>query len=182
MSFKEVFEQRKKDERIVAEANKAYAVGFYIFLVGIVVDLYYKLMLFEVSVAHDLTQNSIYAFVSPLEFITFMLACIVSVVLMVRKGIFEIGKFSDVEKFPALHYAVISLVGALGAFVLLIGARLVAEVQLLGFESVSWSSGLSSGLLVAVFVLAGAFAANYLSFRVSRYRRQQELKKLESDE
>ncbi|MDY3617491.1 DUF6773 family protein [Agathobaculum sp.] len=81
-----LFWKRPVDERVAAETNKTYKIGFYVFTVGILADII-------LSVARGNAFNWF-------EWSVFMAAQIVCVVINARKGIADQCTESSGDKFP----------------------------------------------------------------------------------
>lgn len=178
--FKELFGRNKKDERIAAEANKAYAVGFIILTVGILIDFVYGIMKFQVTVfsSPDLEINML-DFYHPLEFVTLMLAMIVVSVIAARGGFAETGKMAEVEKFPAKYYLFVSVFVCLLTTVSVGLLRCFAEFEVLGFADIHWLANFAIGFVFGAFIGLVCYPTFYLNYVAARKARD---KKLESFE
>lgn len=153
------------DERVVAETNKIYKIGYLILSLGIMFDL----VLQFTSVQFGETQASVT--VRPVEVGVFLLAQIVCLVLMVRRGFMDDTRYAEAEVFPHKHYLLLALGAGAAASLLFCGLRML--------QFPFWEFGVQAFFLVmGVFFLsmlltcaAGVYALFYLSFRLARRRR-----------
>ncbi len=159
------------DERIAAEMNHIYKIGFLMLTFGFVVDLYYRLMLSQVEFIAADGQETTFAF-DPLFFGWFMVTMLVCSVLMCRKGFVDTGRFAETDTFPTGYFALISVAAGGGAGLLGALMRMLAEYQILGSGGIMWwvDIAIGIGLLISVFVLC--FLAFYLSYRAAKYSRE----------
>ncbi|MDO4271187.1 MAG: hypothetical protein Q4C72_09745 [Eubacteriales bacterium] len=106
-----LFAKKPADERVVAERNKTYKIGFYVFTIGILADILWS----------TVRDGSFQLF----EWVVFMAAQIVCVALNVRKGIADEGAGPEAETFPLKRVLALScLVGAAtGVFACVVYAR-----------------------------------------------------------
>lgn len=164
--------KKQKDERIIAEINKIYKIGFMILTVGILIDLF-----LQFTGVHEDGDGIGFSF-RLIEFGTFMLAQIVCAVLMARKGMMDDNKYAEAEVFPKKHYMGVSLIagaatGIVFAIMLVISNPFVQTMQqkLLVGGSVS----------VFMFFLTATmiYAVYYIIFQVAKKRRE---KMYESDD
>lgn len=93
-----LFNKTPKDERLVAEANRTYKIAYYVFTVGILVDIVWS------GIEGQFNQR---------EWIVFMIAQIVAVLLNIYKGVPDPGTESTSGTFPLKRVLLSScLVGA----------------------------------------------------------------------
>ena len=83
--------RKAKDERVVAEINRIYKVGFYFLTAGILADL--VLQALGISVQNETIGGA----VNLVEFAVVMLAQLFCLVLMARKGMMDDNAFAEAE-------------------------------------------------------------------------------------
>ncbi|MEG2369404.1 MAG: DUF6773 family protein [Raoultibacter sp.] len=180
MKLKELIKPRVRDERLVNELNKIYAVGFQIFSAGMVIAFYYEFMRSNVAFVNDLPEQA--STISPIVAATFFIAEGVGIILMMRKGITDTGRFNEVETFPLGFYALQAGGLAVGVVVLTTLTRVVAEYQLLGAQSIHWGWGFLIGIVLGSMVFVLTLAVNWLSFRAAKRRQKHILNALDNEE
>ena len=92
--------RKAKDERVVAEINRIYKVGFYFLTAGILADL--VLQALGISVQNETIGGA----VNLVEFAVVMLAQLFCLVLMARKGMMDDNAFAEADCYPWKHYLV----------------------------------------------------------------------------
>lgn len=98
--------KKVQDERVVAETNRIYKVGYYVFTVGIALD-----MLWRVASTPDGVASSTF------EWFVFMAAQLVCIILSSRRGIYT--EDAGAEKFNwKKHIVMFTGVGVLAGVVL----------------------------------------------------------------
>lgn len=141
-----------KDERLEAEENKSMKVASYILLIGSVVSLYYWIMVNQVAYTTDhpvltpLGQS-----VVPVDFlliVTILAAGLASVGMQMRGGAFSSYKrYAEVDRALGLcRHLLLCFAGRASAF-LTCGMRILAEIQIVGIESVAWGGDLAIGVV-----------------------------------
>ncbi len=90
--------RKAKDERVVAEINRIYKVGFYFLTAGILADL--VLQALGISVQNETIGGA----VNLVEFAVVMLAQLFCLVLMARKGMMDDNAFAEADCYPWKHY------------------------------------------------------------------------------
>ena len=83
--------RKAKDERVVAEINRIYKVGFYFLTAGILADL--VLQALGISVQNETIGGA----VNLVEFAVVMLAQLFCLVLMARKGMMDDNAFAEAD-------------------------------------------------------------------------------------
>lgn len=124
------------DERVEAESNRVYKLGFVMLSFGVLVYLYYDWSLKQAMCMRDVLANG----AGRMEFTSadlflygwFALTMIVGMVLLVRKGFGDDNRFAEAEQFPIGYYAIASIAFAVAVDVLTTGLRVLAEFQVLG--------------------------------------------------
>ena len=147
--------RKAKDERVVAEINRIYKVGFYFLTAGILADL--VLQVLGISVQNETIGGA----VNLVEFAVVMLAQLFCIVLMARKGMMDDNAFAEAVCYPWKHYLV---QGALGG----VAASVVVCVLQCATGGRDGGAGYSSGVCCATAVNGaadyGIGAAAYLRF------------------
>lgn len=171
-----LFQKKPKDERVVAEANRIYKIGYLILIFGLAVDLYAKLYF---DPAREIVQPNglmgMFLYVG-LEVIVILASTITCLVLMVRKGISDDDQYAEAETFAFGHYLKIALLASLVAG--LVGGGFI--LYSLGREM--WIVPLFTAVSLFVFCTIGIVVLQYVVFRMARTRRHREAEKLESEE
>lgn len=171
-----------KDERLAVEENKAMRAMANILLVGTVIALYYNIELQQVA---SVTDNPV---LTPLGqsvdltqmilILTLIIACVVSVSMQTRSGFFSSRKrYAEVDRIPWDFVALASLAGGLIVGALTGCMRVLAEVQIVGFENVMWLGDLAIGL----FFFMLAFVLCFVFFALSIQDAIKQRRKIESE-
>lgn len=162
-SIMKLFEKKPKDERVVAETNKVYKVGFFVMTIGIIIDLYMQFA----------SANGEVQFVRPVEFVTFMLAQVVCLALLVRKGMADDGRFAEADVFPKKYYALTSLAGGAGAAILFLVCKMLMFPHWeFGVKAFVMVMGMCCGFIMLTAAVT-VYALQYLLFRMAKRRRDQ---------
>lgn len=172
-----------KDERLAAESDRYTKIGYYILLFGTVVCLYYAMMVDQVATT---TETAIYTAagerVFPLWYLIVMVvlvSCLVSLSLQIRAGILsDRNRYASVDSVPWGFVAMVSLICAALTGVLTCGMRMIAEIQIVGIEQVTWFGDIAMGVVffTMAFCLAMFFtAASFKEAIKNRQRLEDEL-------
>lgn len=166
-----------KDERLAAESNRYMRIGYYLLLCGSLVCLYYGIMVDQVS---STTDTALYTAagervfpVKDLMLVVVFLACFIPLALQMRAGIVsDRSRFASTDKIPwefvtLLSVAVGGLVG-----VLTCGMRMVAEIQIVGVESVTWAGDIAMGVVFFTMAFALSLVFTAAMFRDAIKNRQ----------
>ncbi len=112
------------DERVEAESNRIYKVGFIMLTFGLLVALGYDTMVRQIVWMHeiDMTGSGVMQFdmfhVMVVSWL--LLTCLACAVLQSRKGFAEDGnRFSETDRFPGGYFALVSGLAAVVAGVLI---------------------------------------------------------------
>ena len=156
------------DERLLSESGRIYRVGFWVFSVGVGLDVLIKLALY---LPGSRQSWGLFPLVG-MEGIVLAGALVLCALLAAGRGILTLGADPEAERFPARHYALVSLGLGLGLS--------VAGLALRAIFYPHWE--FDAGALVLVFgliilVVTGiaflvCFATFYLLFRIARWRRR----------
>ena len=127
-------------------------MSYYILLFGTVICLYYQIMLGQVASTTDtpiLTSKGQSVF--PLDLAltgVILIACIVPLILQVSKGIVsDRRRYAQVDSIPWGFVVILSVYCAAGLGILTCVMRILAEIQLVGIESVAWAGDIAMGVV-----------------------------------
>lgn len=154
--WRNLFSRKPKDERVTAEINRIYRVGFLILSLGILLDIYLQLA----STGE----------VRLVEFGVFMFAQVVCIVLMVRKGMMDDSRYAEADVFPKKHYLLLGL-GAGAAAGLLLTVLRAMFVQWEWGTKLFWATQGIMFVSCVVLVTALVYPVQYLVFRIAKRRR-----------
>lgn len=172
-----------KDERLTAEANRCAAVGYTILIIGSALCLYYGIMLNQVAetTGHPLLTplgQSVFP-VDTALLIIILASGLISTYLQVRSGTFDTHtRIAQSDRIPWDYVALVSLLCGLGLGVTTTVMRILAEVQIVGAENVTWGGDIAMGIVyftLAFFLAFGLFAATFHSAIDRRRQLEREL-------
>ena len=169
---------KAKDERVVAEINRIYKIGFHLLSFGILADILLQAIgvRLEGSTVVDSSINLI-------EFAVLMLAWALSLFLMSRKGLMDDNAFAEADRYPWKHYLVQGLLAGAGA------AAVVCIIQF--FSGAAWASMSVPYILLAfasqlIFMVPAVtillLLMTWVSFRYARERRRKTEQAIGDDE
>lgn len=169
---------KAKDERVVAEINRIYKIGFHLLSFGILADILLQAIgvRLEGSTVVDSSINLI-------EFAVLMLAWAVSLFLMSRKGLMDDNAFAEADRFPLKIYL------AQGVLAGSVAAIVVSAVQFVG--GAAWASMSVPYILLAfasqlIFMVPAVtillLLITWVSFRYARERRRKTEQAIGDDE
>lgn len=168
--------RQELDERLVAESNRIYKTGFWLFVVGYGLYVWHSFMLSQVAFVNDLTPG-FETEVSPFLNSWFLLVFAVVGFLLVRKGIFAFDDLDEQGLFPVERCLGASFGSAAVVLVLATLMRALAEFELMGFEGVNWLDDVVIACVFAMEVFVAALVCFAASYAVAKRRR----KRLEAD-
>ncbi len=165
--MEKLFRNKAKDERVVAETNRIYRIGYHILCFGILADLVLK---YSGAMPAWLDgENKLFS----LEFWVLLAANAAIVVLMVRRGMMDDNAYAEAETFPLRHYAGVAVLAGLAAGVV---------YAVLSWLGGGYWEGLDAGSLllvmavmtVSITVCTGPLILliYYACFRAAKKRRQ----------
>lgn len=174
MSLKELVRRHRgqRDERIVAEMNKIYKGGFLSLSLGLIIYLYYVMMRQQIALFNDIDSVLYLDFGETFLYSWFMVTMIVCAIAPIRKGFVDDGRYAEADYFPTGYFALISLGAGLGAGVLAMLMRALAEWELLGAAQVNWLVDSLIGISIAISVFVVCFVVFYGAFLSARRRRR----------
>lgn len=174
-----------KDERLEAEVNKAAKVSANILLIGSILSLYYAIMLNQVAYTTDspiLTSlgENIIPVQLPLA-LTILIAGATTVAMQTKSGFFSSRKqFAEIDSMPWDYVAAFAVFCGAVIGILTCVMRIVAEIQIVGFEHVAWLGDLAIGVIFFGMGFAIGFAAIALSIHDAIKRRREIERELEA--
>lgn len=156
------------DERVLAEGGKIYRVGFWVLALGILADVLVKTALYLPGGQRDWGLFPLLG----LEFLVLVLALLLCALLAAGRGILTVGADPEAEKFPAGHYALVSLGIGLGLSAASLAIRaLLYPAWEFDLGALVLVFGMVIGFITAItFVLC--FAAFWVMFRIAKARRK----------
>ena len=156
------------DERLLSESGRIYRVGFWVLAAGILLDVLIKLALY---LPGSRQSWGLFPLVG-MEGGILAAALVLCALLAAGRGILTLGADPEADRFPARHYALVSLGAGLGLSAAGLALRAVFYPH--------WELG--AGALVLVFGLIILFITGvtflvcfgtlYLMFRIARRRRR----------
>ena len=134
-----------KDERLEAESARYLRTGYYLLLAGVVMCVYYGVMLEQVACVADvpLLTAAGAGVVSPNVLLmgALLVACFIPLALQARRGIVsDRARFAQVDSVPWDLVLLTSLACGAAVAVLSVVMRVLAEVQIVGVASVAATS------------------------------------------
>ena len=156
------------DERVLSESGRIYRIGFWVLSAGILLDVLIKLALY---LPGSRQTWGLFPLVG-MEGAILIAALLLCALLAAGRGILTLGADPEAERFPARHYALVSLGVGLGLSVVSLLLRAAFYPH--------WE--FDAGALVLVFGLIILFVTGvtflvcfgtlYLMFRIARWRRR----------
>lgn len=148
------------DERIVQEVGRVYRVAYYLFNIGLLLDLFLKLSSNSIPVGLDG-----FRYVG-LEAAVVVLVNIAVLAILWRKGLMDDEtKYAESDKFPWKHYLMESVACGVGVGLLSCLARGLSGQM---FSPLAYVFLFCSTVLCIILF---AMLVTYLSFRVAKRRR-----------
>ena len=173
--------RKAKDERVVAEVNRVYKIGFYVLTFGILADLVLQMSGFDMQV--DVLRGANPTSFNLLEFAILMLAQLVCIALMARKGLMDDNAYAEADRYPWKHYLLQGVLAGAGA------AAVVCVIQF--FSGAAWAS-MSVPYILLVFAAQLMFMVpittvlvlllTYVSFRYAAKRRRDTMEEQTGDD
>ena len=166
-----------KDERIEAEMNRLYKVGFIMLALGWLMLLYYDMLLQQVAAMESVDTTGAgfisIGFSSAASFGWILLTCLVLIVMQCRRGFMDVNRFGETETFPAGYFALVSAGVGVGLSLVVMLLRVLANVQVTGgADGMIWIIGLFVGGGSGVMVFLLCLLAFYLSFCSAKRNRR----------
>lgn len=175
-----------KDPRLQTQANRCVRVGYYIFLIGIILCLYYMMWVDQIATANNVEMyTSASASVIPMWLlltILLIIGVVVPLALQILLGISgKYGRTARVERIPWDFVARFGLVFGIGVGLLTCIMRMIAEIQVIGFGEVSWLGNIAMGFVFLIMGFLVGFAVMALLFREAIKRRHKLRRKREQE-
>ena len=166
------------DERVEAESNRVYKLGFVMLSFGVLVYLYYDWSLKQAMCMRDVLANG----AGRMEFTSadlflygwFALTMIVGMVLLVRKGVR--GRQPVRPKpssSPSATMSIASIAFAVAVDVLTTGLRVLAEFQVLGAGEIMWPAVAFGSVFALVAGIPLFLLGFWVAFKSAQSRRRQ---------
>lgn len=168
--------QAGKDERLVAESNKIYRVGYIVMNVGFLAWSFYLVMKNQVMMVNDLTESVIFTSTDIAMFLLFLTTNIICSWLSIRKGFVDDGRYGEADAYPASYILVMSAGVAAMVLVLSTLLRSLAEIELLGLGNVHWLANGAIGCVFATMTFIVALLAFSISYWSAKSRREKLLR------
>lgn len=156
-----------RDERVVAESNRIYKIGFYVFTVGIALDMFIKAC----------NQEPGAASADSFEWFVFLAAQFTCLVLFSRKGIYSEDVMAEAFNWKK-HILSFSGAGLLCG--VLVAARNVTVYNLQGNQAIV--TALLTIVLICISVLVLCLLLARISFSWAKARREEQERELEGEE
>ncbi|NBI31560.1 hypothetical protein [Enterorhabdus sp. P55] len=167
-----------KDERLEAESARYLRIGYYLLLAGVVLCIYYGVMLEQVSYVTEVplltAAGAEVVFPNALLVGALLVACFVPLALQARCGIVsDRARFAQVDSVPWDLVLLTSLACGAVVAVLSVVMRVLAEMQIVGVGSVAWGGDVAIGIVCfgLAFMLAMAFSASLFRDAIKNRRR-----------
>lgn len=170
--------RKAKDERVVAEINRIYKIGFFFLTFGILLDVVFQAIGVRIE-GTTMGESTI----NLLELGILLAAQLVILLLMNRKGLMDDNAYAEADRYPWKHYLVQGLLAGAGA------AVVVCVIQF--FSGAAWASMSVPYILLAfagqlVFMVPTVtvllLLITYVSFCYARGRRRKTEQAIEEDE
>lgn len=163
-----------KDERIVAEENRAYSKLAKSLLAVSIVTMYYSNALRRAaSMFNDSAVDSKYMDAFPPHLflsIGIVISCAIFSSTLTKQGIIANNRFAEVDHCPTNYFAICSGLGAAAILVCCFAVECLAQVQFVGIAGVYWIANLCIGCVMAVIVFVFSLAAMVLDYHHTRKR------------
>ena len=164
------------DERVEAESNRVYKIGFVMLSFGVLVYMYYDWTLKQAMFMRDVMAGG----AGHMELTSadlflygwFAMTMLVGIALLCRKGFSDDNRFAEADKFPVVHYALVSVVFIAVADVLATAIRVLAEFQVLGAAGIVWWSVAFSSVFMIVVGIPFGLLVFWVGFNAARSRRR----------
>lgn len=164
------------DERVEAESNRVYKVGFVMLSFGVLVYMYYDWALKQAMFMRDvmaggaghveLTSADLFLYG------WFALTMLVGIALLCRKGFSDDNRFAEADKFPVVHYTLVLTGFVVVADMLTTAIRVLAEFQVLGAAGIAWWSVAFGSVPMIVVGIPFGLLVFWVSFSAARSRRR----------
>ena len=160
-----LFRNKARDERVIAEANRVYRLGFFILTFGILADI--VLQALGVRFGGGMNGN-----VNLFEFAVVIGTQVVCMLLLARRGLMDDNAFAECDRYPWKHYLAQGLLAGVAA------AAVTCLIQAAG--GAPWAS-MGAGTIALIFAMKLLFLLpltaglilliTYALFRYTRRRR-----------
>jgi len=183
MSVFEMFKAKHRDERLTIEANKVYAVGFFMMCSGLLIHFLYGVAKgMSVVSLHEDMQVQAFEYVDPFLLCLLLITSLTCVIISAKRGLTATSRFANTESFPWKYYLVWTglwtIAAALTFFVLLT----LTDYQVLGFDKIFWRANALIGLSSVAFFFPATLLLCYLNFKVAKRQERKQLAKASVEE
>lgn len=170
------FGSRKEvDERIVAESNRIYKTGFWLFVAGYGLYVWHRFMLSQVAFVNGLTSD--FEAADPFLSFWFMLVFAIVWFMLVRKGIFSSDPFGGYDLFPVERFLITTFGSAAIVFVFATLMRALVEFELMGLGGVN----LLDDIVIACVFAMEVYVLSIVGFIATYYAAKRRCKHIECD-
>lgn len=169
---------KAKDERVVAEINRIYKIGFYFLTFGILLDVVLQAVGIRLE-GTTMGDSSI----NLLELGILLAAQLITLLMMNRKGLMDDNAYAEADRYPWKHYLLQGVLAGAGA------AAVVCVIQF--FSGAAWAS-MSVPYILLVFAAQLMFMVpittvlvlllTYVSFRYAAKRRRDTMEEQTGDD
>lgn len=171
-----------KDERLEAESNRYMRIGYIILLAGAGLATYYAIMVNQVA---DTTDTPIYTAVGqrlvPVDLIllvSILASCLITLTLQVKAGIVdEHVRIAEIDHVPWSFCVAIGLITGAMLGVVTAGMRMLAELQIVGVDNVTWAGDIAMGVVFfgMAFALGTFCTAGYIKSAISKREKEESI-------
>ena len=171
-----------KDERLESESNRCMRVGYTILLAGAGIAPWYGIMVNRVA---DTTDTPIYTSIGQDVFpvtgviaVAILVSCLITLGMQMKAGIVdEHVCMATIDHVPWGFCVLIGLISGAMLGVISAAMRMLAEIQIVGIESVTWAGDLAMGVVffVMAFVVGTFGTAAYIKSAIVGRAKQDSL-------
>ena len=171
-----------KDERLESESNRCMRVGYTLLLAGAGIAAYYGVMVNQVA---DTTGTPIYTSIGENVFpvsgvvaVAILISCLITLGMQMKAGIVdEHVRMATIDHVPWGFCVIIGVISGAILGVITATMRMLAEIQIVGIENVTWAGDLAIGVVffVMAFVLGTFGTAAYIKSAIVGRAKQDSL-------
>lgn len=171
-----------KDERLESESNRCMRVGYTLLLAGAGIAAYYGIMVNQVA---DTTGTPIYTSIGENVFpvsgvvaVAILISCLITLGMQMKAGIVdEHVRMATIDYVPWGFCVIIGVISGAMLGVITATMRMLAEIQIVGIENVTWAGDLAMGVVffVMAFVLGTFGTAAYIKSAIIGRAKQDSL-------
>ena len=171
-----------KDERLESESNRCMRVGYILLLAGAGIAAWYGIMVNQVA---DTTDTPIYTSIGENVFpvsgvitVAILISCLITLGMQMKAGIVdEHVRMATIDHVPWGFCFVIGVISGAMLGVISATMRMLAEIQIVGIENVTWAGDLAMGVVffVMAFVVGTFGTAAYIKSAIVAIAKQERL-------